>query len=150
MSQRHQARRLALQGLCCLDVQGRKATEQVDEFIADSRQAPETIRAARGLLSGTDADRDECDRLLARHARNWSLQRLALVDRNILRLAVHELRSAAAPFKVVISEALKLAQEFSTGESPRFVNGVLDAVAAELFGGEAAGPAGQTPQDEAK
>jgi N utilization substance protein B len=55
-----------------------------------------------------------------------------MVDRNILRLGVYELRKGSAPFKVVISEALRLAREFSSAESPRFINGVLDAVAKEL------------------
>ena len=142
MIRRHRARRLALQALCCIDVQGREAAEGVGEFIADSREPPETIDAARGLLEGVLADRDACDLLLARHARRWNLERLALVDRNILRLAVHELRAGTVPFKVVITEALKLAQEFSTAESPRFVNGVLDAVAHEIAGtAQEAGPA---------
>ena len=57
---------------------------------------------------------------------------MALVDRSILRLAVHELRHQTAPPAVIISEAVKLAQEFSTADSPRFVNGVLDAVAKDL------------------
>jgi len=77
---------------------------------------------------------DDIDDLLVRHARHWELSRLALVDRNILRLGVCELRRGRTPLKVVISEALRLAQEFSTAESPRFVNGVLDAVAKEIAG----------------
>jgi len=112
VSHRHRARRLALQGLCCLDVQGRRAIDGVDAFLDDSRETGQTIL----------------------HARHWELSRLALVDRNILRLGVCELRRGRTPLKVVISEALRLAQEFSTAESPRFVNGVLDAVAKEIAG----------------
>ncbi len=77
-------------------------------------------------------DLETIDEILARHARHWELTRLAMVDRNILRIATSELKTGSVPFKVVISEALRLAQEFSTAESPRFVNGVLDAVAREL------------------
>lgn len=88
---------------------------------------------AMKMLRAAFDDRTNSDALLSRHARRWELPRLALVDRNILRLAVHELRQAETPSKVVISEALRLAREFSTAESPRFVNGVLDAVAKELF-----------------
>ena len=128
----HRARRLALQGLCCLDVQGERARGLVDSFLDDSREPPETLAAARELLAAAWADRAACDELLARHARNWELSRLALVDRNILRLAACELRQGKTPVRVVISEALKLAGEFSTSESPRFVNGVLDAVAKQI------------------
>ena len=132
MSQRHRARRLALQGLCCIDVQGRRAIDPVDTFLTDSREDPETILTAQRMLGATLRARDECDALLARHARHWDLTRLALVDRNILRLGAWELRESDTPARVVISEALRLAQEFSTAESPRFVNGVLDAAAREL------------------
>ena len=137
---RPRARRLALQGLCCLDVQGPAAREGVDHFIAESHEPPETLFAAKELLQRVLEDRDACDGLLTRHARHWDLARLALIDRNILRLAVCELRAGRTPPKVVISEALHLAQEFSTTESPRFINGILDAVAREIRG-ETAEPA---------
>jgi len=126
------ARRLALQGLCCLDVQGEKVRDLVADFIHDSRETPQTTALAHRMIEQAWADRPACDELLARHARHWELPRLALVDRNILRLAVSELRRGPAPPKVAISEALALAREFSSAESPRFVNGVLDAVAKEL------------------
>jgi transcription antitermination protein NusB len=132
VSSRHRARRLALQGLCCLDAQGGKASELVHEFIGDSSEDEQTIRAAHELTRGAFGDQEACDRLLARHARHWDLVRLALVDRNILRLGVFELRAKRAPHKVVITEAIRLAREFSTAESPRFINGVLDAVAKEI------------------
>ena len=132
MTNNHRARRLALQGLCCLDVQGPPALEKVHAFLDDSREAPATIESARERFTDAFADREAIDELLARHARHWELRRLALVDRNILRLAACELRSGRTPFRVVIAEALRLAGEFSTAESPRFVNGVLDAVAREL------------------
>lgn len=133
MNQRHRSRRLAVQGLCCLDAQGSKARDLVLEFVEDSRESPEVATVAREMLLGAFERRQETDRLLARHARHWDLSRLAMVDRNILRLAVHELLSGQTPPKVAITEAIKLAKEFSSAESPRFVNGVLDAVVRELF-----------------
>ncbi len=132
MSSRHKARRLALQGLCCLDAQGAKASELVHEFINDSTEDGQIIRAAHELTRNAFADRPACDEFLIRHARHWDLGRLAMVDRNILRLAAYELRSARAPQKVVITEAIRLSREFSTAESPRFINGILDAVAKEI------------------
>lgn len=134
MSRRHRARRLALQGLCCLDVQGPSGRELVGQFIDDSREDEQTLRQGRELLDQVLQDKDNCDAMLLRYAKNWELSRLALVDRNILRLAVAEMRLRRTPRKVAITEAIKLAQEFSTAESPRFVNGILDAVAGEIFG----------------
>ena len=100
----HRARRLALQGMCCLDAQGPGAMPLVREVIADSREPFKTLSAAARLLEGAFADRQACDELLVRHARHWELSRLALVDRNILRLGAHELRAGAAPPKVLITE----------------------------------------------
>ncbi len=76
--------------------------------------------------------RDEADAIMTRHAKHWDLQRLALVDRNVLRLTIAEMIDGRTPAKVAITEGIKLAQEFSTAESPRFINGILDAVAREL------------------
>jgi transcription antitermination factor NusB len=134
VSGQHRARRLALQGLCCIDAQGAKAWSFVEDFIRDSREGSLIVDDALKLLREAFDDRPKSDELLARHARRWELSRLALVDRNILRLAVYELLRGDPPPKVVISESLRLAREFSTAESPRFVNGVLDAVARELQG----------------
>lgn len=102
------------------------------QFIDDSRENPETLSAAQALLREAFGARDQSDQLLQRHARHWDLGRLALVDRNILRLAAYEMLSGQTPYKVAIAEAIRLAQEFSTAESPRFVNGILDAVYKEL------------------
>ena len=121
-----------LQGLCCIDAQGDKVRDLLEEFFESSRDDTETIRAARALLDEALADREGCDEILSRHARHWQLGRLAMVDRNILRLGVFELRQLTATPGSVITEALKLAQEFSTADSPRFVNGILDAVAKEI------------------
>jgi N utilization substance protein B len=146
VSSRHRARRLALQGLCCLDAQGAKASELVHEFISDSTEDGQTIQAAHELTRDAFADWPACDQFLVRHARHWDLGRLAMVDRNILRLAAYELRSGRAPQKVVITEAIRLAREFSTAESPRFINGILDAVAKEIS--RDAGDAGDTDLDK--
>ena len=132
MSRRHRARRLALQALCGLDVQGERARDSIDAFVGDSRESPETVALAREMISGVLAEREIVDGLLVRHARHWQLGRLALVDRNILRLGGWELCEGRTPFRVVITEALNLAHEFSTAESPRFINGILDAVSREL------------------
>jgi N utilization substance protein B len=72
------------------------------------------------------------DEILGLHARNWRVSRMAAVDRNILRLAVYELRDTQTPVAVVIDEAVDLARRFGADSSPSFVNGILDAVAREV------------------
>ena len=130
---------MALQGLCCLDVQGDDVLDLMMDFIGDCNAPLNTVVSARELLAGALGDTDRCNEYLKRHCRHWGLARLALVDRGILRLGVHELLSGQAPPKVIIAESLKLAREFSTAESPRFINGVLDSVVKELANGVATG-----------
>jgi len=86
------------------------------------------------LFTGTVAQLEEIDRTIQKHAQNWRLKRMPAVDRNILRMAVYELLSAAkTPGTVVINEALEIARKFSTQDSAQFVNGVLDSVKDELI-----------------
>lgn len=118
--------------MCCLDAQGPKVWDLMDLFIDETEEPAATISAAHKMLVEAFDDRPACDEIITRHAKRWELGRLAMVDRNILRLAVHEMKSGKTPPKVAISESIKLAQEFSSAESPRFVNGVLDSVMKEL------------------
>ena len=88
-------------------------------------------RIVRGVVSG----RDELDALLQRASRNWRLDRMARVDRNLLRVGAWELKEASdVPAKVAINEAIEIAKRFGTAESPAFVNGILDRVLDELGG----------------
>ena len=88
---------------------------------------------ANGLVKGTIARVEEIDRLLAAHAQHWRVERMAVLDRLVLRLAAYELLAEPdTPAKVVINEALELARTYSGEESVAFVNGVLDAVRKEL------------------
>ena len=84
------------------------------------------------LVSGVAANIVEIDQLISRHAAHWRIERMPTVDRNILRLAVHEMMSSDTPAPVIIDEALELAKQFAGGEAVQFVNGVLDAVHREL------------------
>jgi N utilization substance protein B len=88
---------------------------------------------ANRLVTGTLAETEAIDRLLAAHARNWRVERMAVIDRLLLRLAVYELQHAPdTPARVVINEALELARAYSGEEAVPFVNGVLDAVRRHL------------------
>jgi N utilization substance protein B len=97
-------------------------------------EVPEELRAfANALVKGTIQQVAEIDQLLAAHAHNWRLERMAVIDRLVLRLAVYELQSQPeTPARVVINEAIELARTFSGDEAVPFVNGVLDAVRKEL------------------
>jgi transcription antitermination protein NusB len=134
---RHRAREAALQMLYQAEV-GRAGG---DEAIAtywpahdEAGEVPEAHRAfANGLVRGTLARVADIDALIGRHAQNWRVERMAVLDRTVLRIATYELLSdPETPARVVINEALELARAFSGDEAVPFVNGVLDAVRKEL------------------
>jgi N utilization substance protein B len=89
---------------------------------------------AEPLIRGTLEHRDEADTVIKKHAKNWDLHRIAAVDRNILRLAIYEmLHRDDIPPVVSINEAVDIAKKFSTQDSGKFVNGILDKVKSELL-----------------
>ena len=138
---RHQSRRLALQVLYAADlgVSGSRATSigEVFDGVADHFDLQEGARAfAKELAIGVEAHRAELDTRVGAHARNWRIERMAAVDRNVLRLAAYELSYTETPSQVVINEAIELARDFGSERSPAFVNGVLDAVAREIALGD--------------
>jgi transcription antitermination protein NusB len=86
------------------------------------------------LIRGTLEHRDECDEIIKKHAKNWDLHRIATVDRNVMRLAIYEmLHREDIPPVVSINEAVDIAKKFSTQDSGKFVNGILDKVKGELM-----------------
>jgi N utilization substance protein B len=91
-------------------------------------KAADTTRAfANQLFEGVTREIVLLDEIIVKHADNWRFERLAAIDRAILRLAIHELRATDTPPKVVLNEAIELAKKFSSEESGPFVNGILDA-----------------------
>jgi N utilization substance protein B len=97
-------------------------------FWRSAKAAERTEAFANRLFEGATRDVTVLDDLIRRHADNWRFERLAAIDRAILRLAIFELTQAETPTKVVLNEAVELAKKFSSEESGAFVNGVLDAV----------------------
>jgi N utilization substance protein B len=92
-------------------------------------KATESTRAfANRLFEGAARDTTAIDELIVRQAENWRLERLAVIDRAILRLAIYELRTTDTPPKVIFNEAVDLAKKFSSEDAGSFVNGILDAV----------------------
>jgi N utilization substance protein B len=143
MGGRHRGREVALQVLYAIDLaaaeaegqEGSSGDPQAEIFdrISENFVVPTVVMAfARALVKGVVERIDELDEILGVHARNWRVSRMAVVDRNVLRLAVHELRDTDTPVAVVIDEAVDLARRFGSESSASFVNGVLDAVAREV------------------
>ena len=133
-SARHSSRRAALQALYSADLRshgtgpGGSALSALDALAEHFELAPGARAFAEELVKGVAAEHATLDRRLALVARNWRLERMALVDRNVLRLAAWEILFGATPAAVAIDEAVELAHEFGDDASPRFVNGVLDAL----------------------
>ena len=102
------------------------------KFWHAAKAADSTRAFANRLFEGAAGEVAALDELIVKHADNWRFERLAAIDRAILRLAIHELRAAVTPYKVVLNEAVELAKKFSSEESGAFVNGILDAVYKSL------------------
>lgn len=132
---RHQARALALQALYFWEVGRSAPDEALDHVIAEHQpDATEPVRAfAAELLQGTVHAHEELDGIIGRHIDNWRMDRLAVIDKLILRMATWELRyQTATPPAVIVNEALELARTYSADESIKFVNGVLDGIRKAL------------------
>ncbi len=130
---RQRSRQAALQVLYAIDigrgVGGGVSTEEAFDAACAHFELPEGARAfAKELVHGVIAHGEEIDSIIAACATNWRIDRMAVVDRNVLRLGVYELRRTGLPASVAIDEAVELARRFGSEPSPSFVNGVLDAV----------------------
>lgn len=132
---RHEARRRALTVLYEADLR-RTALEDSLERVAGDEHAEPLDAFARELVLGIVEHQEEIDATIARFARGWSLERMPIVDRNVLRLGVYELlHQDETPTPVAIDEAVQLAKDLSTDDSPRYVNGVLSAIARAVEAG---------------
>jgi transcription antitermination protein NusB len=134
MGKRRKGREVALQFLYQLDLHGAgDPAPHEDEFWGRHPVDPDTRNFADSLVRGTKQHQGKTDQLITQYAEHWDLDRMAVVDRNILRLAVHELLwQPDVPPKVAINEAIDIAKKFGTRESGRFINGVLDRIHKEL------------------
>ena len=139
MPSRRRSREHALQILYQWDMRKQPVDESIQAFYGTlySAEGPDPAFDAfsEQLVRGTVEKAAEIDALISGHAEHWRMERMPAVDRNILRLAIYEMRNTETPAAVVIDEALELARRFSTEESVHFVNGVLDAVHREPAAG---------------
>jgi len=129
---RRKARAVALQTLFEVDCTDHNFGLSLDWLLANTSLAEEMVQFTHELVSKVVENREAIDEVIQRFAPAWPLQQMAIVDRNILRLAVSEILFGAAPPKVAINEAVELAKTFGSGNSPKFVNGVLGSAYAEM------------------
>jgi N utilization substance protein B len=101
-------------------------------FWKSAKAADKTRTFANKLFEGAAKEVAELDEIIGKHCENWRFERLAAIDRAILRLAIHEMKASDTPAKVVLNEAVDLAKKYSSEESGAFVNGVLDSVHKSL------------------
>jgi N utilization substance protein B len=127
VSLRTKSREFAMQMLFQWDMSLQDLTKLEAKFWKSAKAADKTRTFANKLFEGAAKDAAVLDELIGKHAENWRFERLAAIDRAILRLGIYELRGAETPPKVVLNEAVELAKKFSAEESGAFVNGVLDA-----------------------
>jgi len=145
VSRRHRARRVALQVLYGLDANPGQDPRALLEEVAPTGTESFDASYALRLVEGVREHRDRVDQEIAAASRRWRVDRMGRVDRNVLRLAVYEvLFCPETPAPVILDEAVRLAREFGTEDSPRFVNGVLDPIARRHRPAEAR-PAGEAP-----
>ncbi len=123
-----------MQCLTQLDVQGTDFLFEMDGFIAESNVPTESKTLAGEMARSAWTNHETCDQFITQTVKHWQVQRIALIDRAILRLAISELLyRTEVPMKVVLDQAIELAKKFSTAESPQFINGVLDAIARKIL-----------------
>ncbi len=128
---RRKARIIALQALYEIDSAGRETGAVVKRFLAEGDLSEENKTFVHELVDGVIQNKDEIDRSIQRFAPAWPVEQIAIIDRNILRLAIFEiLFDNKVPVKVAISEAVELAKSFGSDNSGRFVNGVLGSVSS--------------------
>jgi N utilization substance protein B len=136
MAARHKSRQRALQVLYQWDMTKRPVEDAISSFYDtlysdESEQEPGRDEFMEELAKGTSEMAGDIDHQISAKSENWKLERMPIVDRNILRMAIYEMSRRETPPAVVIDEALELARQFSGEESVSFINGVLDAVHRE-------------------
>lgn len=127
MARRSRAREVVLQILYEDDLNPTRKLAASDQFLCRRLNHDEAlIEFGRSLLAGVRRNRGELDQLLSQRAENWTLQRMAVTDRNVLRLGLYEILYTETPGRVAINEAVELAKRFGASQSAQFVNGILD------------------------
>jgi len=137
VGQRRRARECALQMLFQIDMAGGVPAEVYPHFWKEHEAEIEVREFAQGLVEGVMREREALDRVIAGSVDNWRIERMAVVDRNILRVAVYELAWLPdTPSVVVLDEAIEVGKKYGSEQSGSFINGILDSVRKRIERGE--------------
>ena len=129
MGERRQARENALKALYLIDVAGLSVDETIEIIKRGNSFSDSLIEFMDTLVRGTIELKTHIDEIITKYTENWEISRMSTVDRNILRLASYELmKMKETPVNVIINEAIEIAKTYSTADSGRFVNGILDKI----------------------
>ena len=130
MKSRTKARSVALQALYEVDISGHSPAEALEERLLDEPMDNSLAEFARQIVFGVLPIVEKLDGLIAQHAPEWPMDQVAVIDRNILRIALWEFAvTGVTPIKVAINEAIEMAKMYGSDSTPRFVNGVLGSLA---------------------
>jgi N utilization substance protein B len=133
MGTRHQARELAMQALFYMDMRNKASVEMLERFCGNFNPSKKTRPFFLKLVNGVLEAKGELDALIERFSKNWDINRMSCVDRNVMRIAVFEfLYCDDIPPKVTINEAVDVGKKFGTEESGAFINGIMDSIREEL------------------
>jgi transcription antitermination protein NusB len=133
MKTRRRARRATLEALYEFDIAEHPPGEVLQRRISENPMEKAGVEFASRLMQGVVANQDGMDRLIERYAPEWPLDQMAVIDRNILRMAIYEfIISDETPVKVAINEAVELAKTYGSDSAPRFINGVLGTLAERI------------------
>lgn len=135
MSRRRKAREIALQTLYTEEVSGADWRAAFQDNVKRRKPSEEVVGYAERLVELVIEERMQLDERLARRIQNWELERVSVIDKTILRIALAELMHCPdVPTNVIMNEAIELAKRFSSADAGKFVNGVLDGLAREVRG----------------
>ena len=149
MANRRKLREYAVQILYGTDFWDLEATSALEAHEDHFRDEPVEDPFLEIVIGGIVNHKDDIDDLIRRFSTNWRLERMAIVDRNILRLATYELLHLTdIPRKVAINEAIEVAKRYGGDDSPSFINGILDRIALEIRGPETEAESGLESADE--
>ena len=133
VSLRTKAREYAMQMLFQSEMSPQDAKKLEAKFWKSAKASDTTREFANALFEGAATEVSTADEAITKHAVDWKLERIAAIDRAILRLGIYELRRGETPAKVVINESVELAKKFSSEDASAFVNGLLDTVRKSLI-----------------
>ena len=132
VTERRQARILAMQALCQWEVQRDESSELLSDFVSSGEAPPAVSRYATELVESFWKQHESVDDCIAAATEKWEFARISAVERGIMRVAVVELLGGKVPPKVALNEAIEIGREFGGKDSPRFINGVLDKIVNSL------------------